>query len=112
MARFTASTAEVHHLLKIQKQIPMWGILEFELQNGQIIVGLIMRSSFGNNAGSAGRPWPTSYYAEVTVQSVDSRTWLIDFLDVKFARDVSAQRMSDFENVGLVRFVVSPDDEK
>lgn len=112
MARFTTSSAEALHLVEMQGQIPVWGIVEFELRNGQKIEGLIMRSSFGNNAGSGGNPWPTSYCAEVTVQSIDGRAWLIDYLDVKSARDVSTRRMPDFEKVGLVRIVDFPDEKK
>ena len=112
MARLTSSTAEAHHLIEMHKQIPSWGIVEFNLKNGQTIEGLIMRSNAGNNAGSGGNPWPTSYYAEVTVQSVDGRTWLIDYLEVKSARDVSAGRIGDFENAGLVRIVDYPDEKK
>jgi len=112
MARFTNTNAEVHHLVKIQDQMPLWGIVELELQDGQTIEGVIIRSSIGNNAGSAGNSWPTSYYAEVAVKSLDGRTWLIDFLDVKRARDVTAHLMPDFEKVGLVRVVDLPDDEK
>lgn len=112
MARLTRSPAEVYHLIEVHKQIPPWGIVELNLESGQTIEGLIMRSSSGNNAGSGGTPWPTSYYAEVTVQSVDGRTWLIDYLDVKSARDVSSSRIGDFEKAGLVRIVDYPDEKK
>jgi hypothetical protein len=95
----------------MHKQVPVWGIMEFELQDGRRFEGLIIRSSVGNNAGSGGSPWPTSYYAEVTIQSLDGRAWILDYLDVKFARDVTTQRMPDYEKAGLVRIIDFPDEK-
>lgn len=112
MGRFTTSAAEIQHIAKMHKQIPVWGIVVFELQNGQKIEGLVMRSNLGTDAGSGGNPWPTSYHAELTVQSIDGQAWLIDYLDVKSASDVTAQRMTEFQNAGLVSVVDLSDEKK
>lgn len=112
MTRFTASSAEIKHLVEINGQVPMSGIVELKLHNDQIIEGLIIRLSVGNNAGNVGNSSPTSYYGEVTVKSEDGQISPVDFLDVKSARDVTTQRMPTFEKLDIVKIVDYPKDEK
>lgn len=105
MTRYTVSNAEIIHLVKMNEQIPMTGIVLLELMNGQTIEGLITAMSTGNNAGKATNASATQYYGNMKVTSADGKSSTIDFLDVKSARDVSIQRMPEFERLGIVRIV-------
>mgnify|MGYP001300071499 CR=1 FL=1 len=105
MSRFTSSRGEVQHLFNIQKQVPVWGIVEIELLDGRTIEGLITSFSIGNTAGSAG---PLSHYAEVTIQTIDRQTLTIDYLDVKAARNLTKTRLPAYEAAGLAQVVNFP----
>ncbi|MFG1213643.1 hypothetical protein V5F72_19360 [Xanthobacter flavus] len=112
MARLTESTFELQHLLELHNQVPIWGIVELVLMNGSVIEGVIISMKFANNAGSTENGFPTRYSAEVTIKTISGKIFTVDYLDLKFARNVTDRRIDDYHKAGILRIVDVGGDKK
>ena len=102
MARWTSSHQEILHIANISQQMPIGGIVEIILQDGTRIEGVIRRINQGNNGGQGG--W--KYYGEVEIETKDNRRWVVDYLDIKSARNIwSDSKAKEYEDLGLITIV-------
>lgn len=107
MARWTESQKDIETLVNVSNQIPFGGIAEITLINGTILEGIIHRQSQGNNAGRDGK-W--AYYGELELETKDRQRWVIDFLEIKSARNVwNESKSKEYENLGLIEICEYPE---
>jgi hypothetical protein len=105
MPRFTDTYQDVKHLSEIGQQMPVGGIVEITLINGDTIEGVYRGGSVGNNAGAAGS-W--RYYGEATIETKSREQITVDYLDIRSVRLVWAQKAKEYEALGLIKIVDVP----
>jgi hypothetical protein len=102
MARWTQTTQEQQHLARISEEMPIGGIARLELMNGQVLEGVLRRMNLGNNAGQGG--W--KYYGECELETKDRSRWVVDYLDIKSARNIWTDAIgAEYEALGLITIV-------
>jgi len=107
MARYTSERNEIKHIIQIDRQIPMGGIVEIKLNSGGNEEGVLMSSHSGNNGG-AGGSW--QYYGELTLMTKNRRIINIDLLDIKSILQAwTDTKITEYENLGLIKMVDYPD---
>lgn len=102
MARFTQSLKDVKHLVSVQGALPIAGIVQCTLANGEVVEGVIRGASQGNN-GQYLNPAAMQYYAEVTIEGLNGNTRTIDYLDIVAVADVWAQRSAAYADAGRIK---------
>lgn len=102
MARWTETKQDIMHIVNISKEIPIGGIVELELVDGTLIEGVPRRTNQGNNGGQGG--W--KYYGEIEIETKENYIRVIDYLDIKSARNVwSNEKAKEYEELGLITIV-------
>lgn len=104
MTRFTQNNAEIMHLIDIQKNLPIGGILQINFRDGTVFEGVARGANSGNNF-QGGMLRPTAYRADISIQSIDGAIHVIDLLDVQSVINVWEQRKQAYIDAGLVTVV-------
>ncbi len=100
MPRWTETHEDQVAIAKIGQEMPLGGLVEVTLTDGQELEGVLLRSNAGNNAGQGG--W--QYYGECEVQSKTGQRWVIDYLDIKSVKNIwSPEKAEEYENLGLIK---------
>lgn len=103
MPQWAQTHDEIVHLVETSKKIPIGGIAEITLNNGQIIEGIIRRTSQGNNAGRDGH-W--CYYGEIEVETKEKLRWVLDYSEITDAKNVwTKEKSKEYEKLGLITIV-------
>ena len=87
MPRWTETYQDQIQISKIAQEMPIGGIVSITLKGGRNIEGVLRRSNVGNNAGEGG--W--KYYGECEIETLDKQRYIIDYLDIESAIDVSSE---------------------
>ena len=101
MARWTSNRSDEAHLVEISKQMPIGGIVLINLHDGMSIEGVVRRINVGNNGGQGG--W--HYYGGCEIEGADSRSTVVDYLDIDSVIDVWSTRSAEYERLGLITIV-------
>jgi len=102
MARWTESNQDQIQIAKVSQEMPIGGLVEITLLNGEKFEGVLQRSNLGNNAGQGG--W--QYYGECEIQTKDHQRWVIDFLDIESAQNIwSDEKAKEYKGLGLIKIV-------
>jgi hypothetical protein len=88
MARWTKNNAEAVRVTMLGGQVSAEGV--------------VRNMSVGNNGGSGGH-W--SYYGSLSIQLRGGEMVEVDFLDTDSIQDVTSQLKTEFEQLGLIKFV-------
>jgi hypothetical protein len=103
--RWTNGHAEIKHLVSIQNEltnaIGNGFLIKITLLDGRIFEGFLSNQSSGNNGISF-----SSFYANLTLLTLDNNKFEIDLLDIKnIVNSTTKDKVKEYEEAGIITIV-------